>query len=47
MLTWDEEVKTSTPPSFASGLNNRLMDSPPPPTSRTSQPTVYMGSFDV
>ncbi len=38
MLTWDEEVKPSSPSPLASGLPNRSMELPPLSTTPASQP---------
>ena len=46
MLTWDEEVKPSASLPFASGMNSRLMDTPPPTTSHSAQAPVAMRMLD-
>ncbi len=46
MLTWDEEVKPSASLPFASGMNSRLMDTPPPTTSQSAQAPVAMRMLD-
>jgi len=46
MLTWDEEVKTSTAPPFASGMTSRLMDTPPSTTSHSAQAPAAMRMLD-
>ena len=46
MLTWDEEVKTSAAPPFASGMSSRLMDTPPSPTSHSAQAPVATRTLD-
>jgi ribonucleoside-diphosphate reductase beta chain len=46
MLTWDEEVKTSAPLPFASGISSRLMDIPPSKTSHSSPAPVATRTLD-
>ena len=46
MLTWDEDVKPSTPLPFASGMTSRLMDIPPSPISHTAQAPVATRTLD-
>ena len=46
MLTWEEDVKPSTPSPFASGISSRLMDIPPPPTSHPAQAAVATRTLD-
>ena len=47
MLTWDEEVKPSTPLPFASGMTtSRLMDTPPSTPSHSAQAPVAMRTLD-